>query len=154
MSECAEGEGMKTEQKYTSQGLSKALKEAGAVQKSEAWWIEYDDESGSSPPFYELVFSERFIDGETMPPSYRNDELRRWSAYDCAEIFKVLPGDIKIFNTDAQLHFCKHWSTGEYRAIYTNGYFPSEIGASMVAAEALGKLLKWCLDNGHVEKAR
>lgn len=63
-----------------------------------------------------------------------------------------LPGDIKISDTSVPLHVCKHWATGEYRVIYTSGWFQSELFASYDLTEALKKLYNWCVEQGHIKE--
>ena len=128
---------MKAEDKVTSLELSEKLKAAGAVQESHAWWIEYDDVSGSSPPFCLLKFSCHIIGGGLKHPSKKSYELNRWSAFDCAELLEMLPLGCGITKT-------------------RNGYLAhSEITSVMwvtdAPAEAFGKLWLWLLKEGHVK---
>ena len=118
-----EGGRMKTEDKVTSLELSEKLKAAGAVQESESFWCV----GGMS--------FKPFIAGRAGGPF---DD--RYSAYDCPELLEML-SKIRL----VALHTSEAGSTA--RLVNFSPSFEED-----TAAEALGKLLLWCIENGHVEK--
>ena len=148
---------MNTEQKVTSLELSKQLKEAGAKQESQWWWIEYDDVSGSSPPFCLLVPCEGISGKWNAPPRKESAELRRWSTFDCAELLERLPKavTVEVLPTKTMYYHLNLAPGGDdWSAWYDHDSKSDTLWGTHgnTPAEALGKLYLWCLKEGHCKE--
>ena len=127
-----------SEQKVTSQELSKKLKAAGAVQESEHWWLKHTMEPG-----YWLAHK----------PAKPNSWPDCVAAFDCAELLERLPEDIRA--ADGKVYSWQFTRVyGDYDAYYArweDGEERLKTCGADTPAEALGKLYLWCLENGHVK---
>ena len=116
---------MNAEQNVTSLELSKKLKATGAVEGSALVW----ERTGPTWQHYQLA------ENIGMSP------LDRAAAFNCYELFERLPPYCAVEKCVRIYQATQDFNTR--RRSPFNGNTP---------AEALGKLLLWCYENGHMEE--
>ena len=126
--------------KATSLELSKQLKEAGVKQESERVWAKTN------------------IGTVVLVPRNRvAKKLVCCSAFDCHELLERLPDFILIeeirYNlTQLKLGGCYYALYRSIDELRTKVVLTLKEETGLACAEALGKLLKWCLEDGHCKK--
>ena len=124
---------MKPEQKVVSLELAQRLKDVGMPQGvSELVWDRH------------TAIQEAHLEKRTEARG--ND---KFAAPDCAELLEMLPLAIRSDTTPCQL-FLHRPPSKEWIARYGLGQLPYQ--KADTPAEALGRLLLWCLENDHVKR--
>ncbi len=149
--------------KTTSLELSKALKEAGAKQASERHWYEiehvgYTDKEIACTT--KTAYRVCTLKEAREQPRLNIGFNRLASSFDCHELFERLPDVIEHGDRIYDVAVSKIADEEEGQYYYTANFWNEVSGTRYLApmpycdtpAEALGRLYRWLLENGHCKE--